>query len=112
MSFGVEIWNDQMCNGCSACCMHLGLPPFDGIIGMFDWDDQSDPDWFLMPLWIRLTIIAAHAAGRLDGACVFVEQKYKRCRIYDHRPVICREFKPGCDTCLEDRELLQIGANR
>lgn len=108
MSYGKEIWNHKKCQGCGACCWSLGLPPFDGIIGMFDWDDESDPDWFMIPLWLRLTIIAAHKAGRLAGPCVLLDQKTRRCRQYVHRPVVCREFEPGCDICIEDRQLLGI----
>lgn len=101
----------QTCDGCSACCMHLGIPPFTELIGMFEWNDQTDADWFLMPLWIRLTIIAAYNAGRLEQLgmpCIFVDQKRNRCRIYKHRPSVCRNFEPGCEICIEDRQLLGI----
>ena len=93
--------------------MHLGVPPFMDIIGMFDWDDDSDFDWTRIPLWLRLTIIAAHKAKlahgqALNGPCVSLDQKKKRCRQYEHRPSICASFEPGNQICIEDRQLLGI----
>lgn len=102
----------QKCDNCGACCMHLAIPPLDAAI--YEWNDESDPDWSAMPLWLRITVLAAYDRGRLElgasGAlpCLFLDQKTKRCRHYEERPSICRNFEPGNWCCIEDRQLLGI----
>lgn len=103
------------CTGCGACCLHLGIPPFD----MYDDDDF---DFKILPDALKLDLQAewdkhfGHEAERYDGRipnatggpCYWLDLETKRCRNYEHRPACCREFEPGCDICLEDRELAGI----
>jgi Fe-S-cluster containining protein len=74
------------------------------------WNDEFDPDWFQMPLILRVTLNSAWRAGRRTsiGPCLFFNQKTKRCRQYDHRPSACRRFEPGNFHCMEYLKLLAI----
>jgi uncharacterized protein len=38
-----------------------------------------------------------------DGLCAALDRTTFRCRIYAHRPTICRDFDMGGDDCIEVR---------
>ncbi len=38
-----------------------------------------------------------------DGLCAALDRATFRCRIYAHRPTICRDFEMGSDDCIEVR---------
>jgi len=38
-----------------------------------------------------------------DGWCAALERDTLRCRIYEQRPLICREFEEGGPDCIEER---------
>ena len=38
-----------------------------------------------------------------DGWCAALDRDTLRCRIYEHRPLICRELEMGGPDCLEER---------
>lgn len=38
-----------------------------------------------------------------DGWCAALDRDTLRCRIYDQRPLICREFAMGGADCLAER---------
>jgi len=40
--------------------------------------------------------------------CVWLDVETRRCRHYEHRPVLCQEYQPGSDDCLELREFAGI----
>lgn len=45
-----------------------------------------------------------HSMARLaDGWCAALDRDTLRCRIYDQRPLICREFAMGGADCLAER---------
>lgn len=97
------------CDGCGACCMHMGFPPFAPMFEQPDYLAKSDPQW--------LALRESHpelAAEALQGAkdnrgdqelpCVWLDLQTRQCRHYEHRPDICREFEMGSPECLDHRE--------
>jgi Fe-S-cluster containining protein len=38
-----------------------------------------------------------------DGWCAALDRSTLRCRIYDQRPLVCRELAPGGPDCLAER---------
>jgi Fe-S-cluster containining protein len=45
-----------------------------------------------------------------DGWCAALDRNSMLCRIYDVRPIVCREFQVGSDECrTERRGLEQLG---
>ena len=38
-----------------------------------------------------------------DGWCAALDRDSLRCRIYEQRPLICREFEEGGPDCIEER---------
>lgn len=83
------------CGGCGACCMELSVPPFL---------DEID----FLPRELQQEVIA----GRMEESdraaqglpCIWFDSQTLKCRHYEHRPNICREFETGGDCCLETRE--------
>jgi Fe-S-cluster containining protein len=54
--------------------------------------------------WVALHGIQIESAHRVDiefeCACTKLTAE-GRCSIYDDRPLVCRDFRPGCNDCLE-----------
>lgn len=52
--------------------------------------------WYLkrktVRYWQQRRQGACKQCGRCCGWCPALERKNKRCRIYEHRPAICREY--------------------
>lgn len=92
------------CDDCGACCMHMGYPPF---VAMYDHANRKgDPEW----LALSPELAAETRQGAVDGRgsnelpCVWFDETTKKCRHYDLRPSICREFEVGCEACVSHRE--------
>ena len=85
------------CANCQACCCHLDAMLFndhqipDGLTTTNQRGDRS---------MLRLA----------DGWCVALDRKTMRCRIYQQRPWICREFEMGEADCLEARAAYPLTA--
>lgn len=107
------------CEGCGACCAHIGLPPFEvpnpdlGPLPAvrpvrFDNDqslaqDVLDTELFLaMPAALRAEHAAAVAALDRDPSgtpCAWLDPATRRCRHYEWRPAACRDWVPGGEGC-------------
>jgi Fe-S-cluster containining protein len=100
------------CTGppCGACCEHqAGLP--------VTWYTVIEPD---APLPADLRREIDDTARRWNGPgmwrgpgddapCVWYDAATKRCRHYENRPAVCREFEVGGPECLTWRGLLLGG---
>lgn len=99
----LEVIQPISCDNCSACCMHLGVPPFDQDDGDFE---GIDAEWEAMPQSLKDEVDAAWERGVssfVGQPCIWLDVTAKRCRNYEHRPGTCRRFEPGNPFCLEDR---------
>jgi len=87
--------NAEKCRRCGACCDAIGSPP----VTLEDVDAWPD-DLRIIGLWF-----AAHDPSRYDDGrpCYFWNSHTKLCLIYEHRPLICRNFEPGGEHCQEFR---------
>ncbi len=45
---------------------------------------------------------------RDDPACIWLDRETSRCRYYEHRPMICRDFQIGSEECLAWRSQYNI----
>ena len=49
-----------------------------------------------------------HVMSRLDdGWCAALDRGTHRCRIYERRPFVCREFEMGGNECRAERKTLE-----
>ena len=50
------------------------------------------------------------AAGKREDSeiCLWLDEATGRCKYYEHRPILCREFELGGDVCLSVRKLYHI----
>lgn len=113
-----------LCDGCSACCESIGLPPFEvpnpdlGPVPrkpLSPWAVETyspDLDTFLsMPAELRaeharlVTEIDADPSGQ---PCAWLDRENKRCRHYEYRPVVCREWQPGGKGCVHARRGAEV----
>jgi hypothetical protein len=87
---------DDPCRGCGACCLHLGWPPFYR---------TRDRHWKRL-VRERPDLVAEieRARKRADiygehGPCIWFDRATRRCRHYDYRPEVCRDYEPGAEDC-------------
>jgi uncharacterized protein len=100
----IEVLDDP-CRDCGACCLQMARPPFCG---------PSDPEWTRLESArpdLAREIEADRAARPLTIAneaegwpCLWLDPVARRCRHYEYRPEVCRDFEPGEDDCLRHRE--------
>ena len=104
--------SEETCNGCGACCMQIGIPPFAAY-------DNGDFEFRILPGHLKREI-RAELARKLEPAaspisqdaqkqdapkpCIWLSLETRRCLQYEHRPFFCREFRPGSGECRDDRE--------
>jgi uncharacterized protein len=88
------------CTACGACCNRIGHPPFSLSGDEFAELEALRPD-------LAAGVQQAADAGRLERKlpCLWLDPTSKRCRHYDLRPKICRDFAIGSPKCLELRWL-------
>lgn len=92
------------CDDCGLCCMHMRTPPF---IRM------HDPEWDALPGHLKDEI-----TNYLDGPratlqdlsfiadqspCIWLDLITGKCRHYEHRPSVCRDFQVGNESCRDWR---------
>ena len=90
------------CDDCGACCMSIGHPHF--------WrtatGDKADPHWAAMPQSLR-DEVNQYVDGLDDvdigQPCIWLDLETKKCRHYEHRPQMCRDFEIGNEHCLRMR---------
>ena len=102
------------CAGCSACCLHVGSPPFlldlkNGSPAEIDGEDSRADHQRLLaaPPEAQAAYIASLKTN--DLPCAWLDVDDKRCRYYNFRPDICRAFEIGGKWCSQLRGLHQIG---
>lgn len=96
------------CEKCGDCCMHMGHPPFlaigkerggrtvDGWLIDFDHSPEM-PEKLIKQ--IRDYIVSLSRGGEDRGAaelpCFWLDLKTKRCKHYEFRPEVCRDYFCG-----------------
>ena len=83
------------CKRCGACCANVGHPILGSEeIGNLPPDIRYVVEWF-----------QRHDPNRDEYVtpCYFFNMVTRKCLIYEHRPQVCREFKPGGHLCKELR---------
>lgn len=104
---GVGLPRIDSCDGCGACCLVVGFPPF---VRVFDGDGEE--------AWERLRrerpdllaeLLADERAARAEGRpsygapCSWYDAASRRCRHHDLRPAACRAFAVGSTDCRDAR---------
>ncbi|MGA8864566.1 MAG: YkgJ family cysteine cluster protein [Gallionella sp.] len=79
------------CSDCRACCCRLEV--------MLMGDDEAVPaELTIQDQW------GGWVMRRLaDGWCAALARDTMKCAIYQHRPIICRDYQTGESDCLEQR---------
>ena len=96
----------QDCTGCGACCQRNGSPPvlLNSAYGHGEWHPfrkagmppaliAEVDEWFL----------GLRRGQEPGGVCVWYDAASRRCRHYQWRPQVCRDFEVGSTSCRHDR---------
>lgn len=102
---------DPLCDGCGACCMSIGVPPFDE--NGCEPTDETDVEYQALPEELKREIDAAWKKGTASFAgkpCIWFDAETRLCKHYEYRPVVCAEFVPGPENwvCMEDRARFRL----
>jgi uncharacterized protein len=89
----------ETCDGCGACCLEQGHPPFT--------NDERDrvPYELLAPIDEYLASLESDDFGQ---PCIWLDPDTKRCGHYEHRPQVCRDFERGSELCMHVRLRFRI----
>lgn len=123
----------QSCTDCGACCLTVHSPPFvvltDAETGELvpfpdrlaqseydrDADTAVEEDYRLLaaaPAEARTIRFAGLFDDRPhDSPCSWFDPVTRRCRWYEFRPLICREFVVGGASCLRHRRRAGLEAD-
>lgn len=94
------------CQGCDACCLHMGYPAF--VVG--DTSTPAEPHWDLLPDDLKQELVAyienyqSPPAGELDGPCFWLDHDSRLCKHHQYRPEVCRRFQVGSKECRDWRD--------
>ena len=108
------------CDGCGACCLMQQSPPmYVYWLDMPEDDNNRDDED-----WQRANSLPSHLKDELrehrrrlryggkpdhdDQACIWLDQSTMKCKHYEHRPSICRDFQVGSDECFGWRETFEV----
>lgn len=113
------------CDNCGACCTHMATPP--GHAAYFPPKGLRIPKWAqgvgdakyiaAMPqkVWdeTRRLFDEAWATNRsaLEVPCFWYDEKTRRCKHWEYRPSVCRNFQIGEPACIAHRERVGITLN-
>jgi Fe-S-cluster containining protein len=86
--------------------MHALEPPFAGVNGVAPGVDSY---WDALPQSLKSEIedfrIKVRPNSPHEQPCLWLDLATKRCRHYEHRPKLCRDFALGGEECLGFRRL-------
>ena len=96
---------DSPCRDCGACCAEMNSPPF--MPEHFDGTELN-----ALPVDVREDFLDGMRARNRDDwpdnvPCFWLTDDL-RCKHYNHRPEICREFEVGSEACQGWRERFNI----
>ncbi|MEO1529055.1 MAG: YkgJ family cysteine cluster protein [Planctomycetota bacterium] len=97
------------CDGCGACCMHMGYPAYV----LETAKHPAEENWLSLPADLKRELekfiadYSSPAQGQLDGPCFWFDAETRRCKHHEHRPRVCRDFVVGCNQCLDWRKWLR-----
>jgi Fe-S-cluster containining protein len=80
------------CQSCGACCSGLGVD--------VSWQDDVPPEM------VKYDTLFGPVMRERKRRCIALKGTIGcsvSCRIYERRPVVCRDFEPGSDLCLRMR---------
>ena len=87
------------CDGCFACCMKAGSPPFETREEL-----DSIPKHLRRELeryFSKIEKNEIQSRSVLFLPCLWLDEEKGECTNYDYRPKICRDFQVGGQECIQ-----------
>jgi len=82
--------SEVSCANCEACCCRLEV--------MLISETGVPESYIAIDKW------GGRVMARLDdGWCAALDRNSMRCKIYEQRPMICRDFEMGEEECIAER---------
>ena len=83
---------DKACKRCGACCTDMGSPPFLS-------SENARLPWTVRA--IRAAMYRTDPNRSEKSIPCYFWDDVMGCRIYPHRPGVCRDFAPGGEGCAQ-----------
>jgi uncharacterized protein len=109
MTLALPVISCDTCNG--ACCRHMVMPPF--VPYFYDGSPLANEEFTTFRYrWPELyaELLAEYDRKQREhdwpeeSPCFWLDQATGKCKHYDARPDICREFEVGSPACVSHRE--------
>jgi Fe-S-cluster containining protein len=92
------------CGQCGVCCTEQAGLPISWYLGAYPLGDKGTlPGALLAEMEATLAEWQAGFFPPDHSPCVWYDAATRRCRHYEHRPQICRDFEVGGEGCLRWR---------
>jgi len=78
------------CSNCEACCCRLEV--------LLMGDDEVPEEMTVEDRWGGWVMLRLD-----DGWCAALDRTTMKCTIYEHRPLICRDYEMGDSDCQDER---------
>lgn len=106
MAIRLDVLQPDSCESCGLCCEGIGSP-----IVVYASRGSRSADPALRPADLPTELLAEideHFSGLHRGqepqeACLWFDRAERRCRHYEWRPQVCRDYELGGDECLARR---------
>ena len=83
------------CTDCGVCCKTIGCPPF------LAFERNELPDH------LKAELSDYSNLEKSGNPCIWLTSDNK-CKNYEHRPMVCKDFEIGSESCLEHRRFYNI----
>lgn len=97
----------ESCDGCGVCCMHMAVPPYDAgeLLHLHQNEPQVYADYCAAKDSRLLQFMATEIS---DVPCGWFDMVTRKCRHYEHRPEVCKDYERGGWNCLSQRAKVRL----
>lgn len=98
-----DVLKPESCDGCGLCCEKIGSPVLayvsrPDIAGLHAFRPADLPQELVRDVDAHFT--GLHRGQEPQECCLWFDPTQRRCRNYEWRPQVCRDYEFGGDACL------------
>ena len=101
-----NVLQPESCDGCGLCCEKIGSPVLlyasrPEIQGLHPFRPSGLPEALILE--IDETFSGLRRGEEPQEQCLWFDPEKRRCKHYEWRPQVCRDYELGSEACLIER---------